>query len=57
MKKIIVPALFIDFDPNYRLQFENIGYIERNLSAPLIIKPMGQFSTLENASNVLELTR
>lgn len=27
MKKIVVPALFIDFDPNYKLQFSNIGYI------------------------------
>jgi len=46
MKKIIVPAMFIDFDPNYKLQFENIGYVERNLTAPLTIKPMGQFATL-----------
>lgn len=46
MKKIVIPALFIDFDSNYRLQFENIGYIERNLAAPLTIKPMGQFATL-----------
>ena len=46
MKKIIVPALFIDFDPSFKQQFDNLGYIERNLTAPVIIKPMGQFSSL-----------
>jgi hypothetical protein len=27
MRKIIVPTLFIDFDPDYKYQFENIGYV------------------------------
>lgn len=57
MKKVVVPAMFIEFDNDFKYQFDNIGYLERNLTEPLIIKPMSQFSTIEKASNVLELTR
>lgn len=45
--------MFINFDTNFKYQFENIGYIERNLSQPLIIKPMSQFASIENSSNIL----
>lgn len=57
MKKIVVPAMFIEFDNDFKYQFENIGYIERNLTQPLVIKPMSQFSNIERTSNVFELTR
>ena len=57
MKKITVPALFIDFDIDYKYQFENVGYLERNLSQPLTIRPMTQFLTIDRASNVLDLIR
>lgn len=57
MKTIVVPAMFIEFDNDFKYQFENIGYLERNLSQPLVIKPMSQFSTIDRTSNVVELTR
>lgn len=57
MKKIVVPAMFIEFDNDFKYKFENLGYMERNLTQPLTIKPMSQFSTINLAANVLELTR
>jgi hypothetical protein len=57
MKKIIVPALFIDFDNDYKYQFDNFGYLERNMSQPLTIKPMSQFLSIDRASNILDFTR
>lgn len=49
--------MFIEFDNDFKYQFENVGYLERNLSQPLVIRPMGQFSTIDRTSNVVQLTR
>lgn len=49
----MVPAMFIEFDNDFKYRFENIGYLERNLTQPLVIKPMSQFSTIERTGNVV----